>query len=129
MLRRAQNATDDILREISGIRNQAGFTERFNRTLSDRARFHAYDELAKGDAVMASPVSAGEVQEFAVTDAEKELVAEWGSRAGEKVGRVWARVHRFARALDDEFDFATFAVWFKGLSRTEAKAVIRFLAR
>ncbi len=100
----------------------------FDRDVSERARFHIYDELRQ-PAPAASPASASDMATFAKSSVGRELVAEWGAAAPAQVGRIWARAKRFRAALDDDDDFESFRQWYDHLPAETVKAILRQLGR
>ncbi|CTQ42699.1 hypothetical protein [Roseibium aggregatum] len=124
----AQKAASQILAGVGDQTAQKAFTERFSRSLTERARYHVYNELRNGAAANVQPVSSGDVQIFRNTQAGAELVEEWGVHAPFRVARVWERFDRLKRALADDDDFDSFVDWYAALKPEMVKTICRYLS-
>ena len=71
--------------------------------------------------------NAEELQNFAADEAGGELVQEWRSRAGRKVGIIHDRVQRMLGGMSDG-EQETALNWFYSLTAAQAKSVLRGLA-
>jgi hypothetical protein len=100
----------------------------FDLDVSERARWHIYDELRQ-PAPSVPPASAADVTLFASNPVGSDLIAEWGSAASDMIARIFARTKRFRAALDDEADFESFRGWYDRLPAQSIKAILRQLGR
>jgi len=124
----AQQAAGSIVQAMGDRRHQQAFMTRFDREVSEAARFHIYNELVNTDA--SHPPATGEaLAVFGSSDVGAELLAEWGGDAAYRVGRVWGRAARFRRSLDNEAEWATFRDWYDDLDPKAVKAIVKYLAR
>jgi hypothetical protein len=86
------------------------------------------NDLMWGPIKDAEPVSQKEVASFAETPVGRDLVAEWGDAAAEKIGQARARFWRIADQLN-ETDFEAALHWFDSGEPAEQQAIIRGLVR
>ncbi len=128
-LRKVQSDVGAIARELGDARHQRAFMEKFDRSLTERARYHVYNEIKNGSLGSARPASSADMAVFGSSLPGAELLKEWGPLAAVKVGRVWARIARFRENLSDEADFTSFTTWYDNLSPSAVKAIVRHLAR
>ncbi|MGV2104394.1 hypothetical protein [Rhizobium sp. 21-4511-3d] len=126
---RVQKAAISIVSAVGDHRAQKAFMTRFDRTLTERARYHVYDALGAGAPVHVSPASPADLQRFSSTAPGAEMAKEWGTAAATNVARVWKRVERLRAALDSEEDFDSFLDWYNALKPDAMKAVLRSIAR
>jgi hypothetical protein len=117
-----------IVRDLGG-RNRAGaLMASFDLDVSERTRWHVYDELRQ-PAPSASPAGIADITMFASNPVGRDLIAEWGSAAPGMIARIFARTKRFRAALDDEADFESFRNWYDRLPAQSIKAILRQLGR
>ncbi|MDW9902031.1 hypothetical protein GOA77_09145 [Sinorhizobium meliloti] len=128
-LRKVQADVGFLVRELGDLRHQRAFMEGFDRRVTERARYHIYDEIKNGSPTNPHPATSANLAVFGSTEPGAELLKEWGPTAAAKVGRVWARVARFRANLSNEADFASFTTWYDNLSPSAVKAIVKYLAR
>lgn len=128
-LESAQRGAMNVLRGIGDGRHQRAFMARFDRDLTERVRYHIYDDLTNGSPLYYPPAKPEDLKIFGSCTVGADLLKEWGSTSADKVGKVWARVARFRRALGDEGDFEEFRTWYDNLNPTAVKAIVRYLAQ
>lgn len=128
-LRKVQADVGFLVREMGDLRHQRAFMESFDRRVSERARYHIYDEIKNGSVTNANTATPAELAVFGSSEPGAELLNEWGATASVKVGRVWARVARFRASLSNEADFTSFTTWYDNLSPSAVKAIVKYLAR
>ncbi len=108
------------------VRNQAGFRGGFDG-LPQAAQTAIITELALSPGGAVREADAGELQHFATTEEGAELVQEWRSRAGRKVGTIHDRVQRILGGMSAG-EQETALAWFDNLTAAQAKSVLRGLA-
>lgn len=124
----AQRAASQIVSQAGSYSAQLAFTEQFNRDVTERARYHVYNEFRHGSVGNALPVSNEDLSIFGNTRAGAELIEEWGAQAPYRVARVWARFARFERTLNDAHDFQSLVAWYSKQKPEMVKAICRHLS-
>ena len=121
----AQGAAKAVL-DAMPVEDKAGFRGGFD-ALPQAAQTAIISELALSPGGAVREADAGELQHFATTEEGAELVQEWRSRAGRKVGTIHDRVQRILGGMSDgEQEKAL--TWFDNLTAAQAKSVLRGLA-
>lgn len=126
-LGRVQERVGAMVRDLGNDRSQRVFMESFDRSLSDRARYVIYDEIAAGAPSFVTPASEADLERFGSNPVGSELLEEWGTDAPQKVAAVWRRVERLKEQLGDEAN--DFFTWFETLSPGQAKAIVGRVVR
>lgn len=124
----AQNGAREIVKSFDTVREQRAFMERFDRDLSESARYAIYANLATGKPYYSEPANQTVVAEFTATDVGRDLAKEWGHDAPAMIGLVRKRAERLFETMSDE-DAADFRAWFDGLPKSQIAAVMRGVAR
>ena len=106
--------------------DKAGFQNGFD-ALPAGVQTAIVSELALSPGGAVRMASQEELQRFASTPEGAELVAEWRSRAGRKIGDVRARMERILDGMSPAEEEKALD-WFDALSSPQAKAVLRALA-
>jgi hypothetical protein len=96
--------------------------------LSDEVHVSVQRELMRTEPFEVKPASSAALEQFAATPAGKALVKEWGPTAARNLARVQARVWCILDALTVD-DCSALAFWLDAATPTEAKAVLKALAR
>ena len=91
------------------------------------AQTAVFTELALPIGGYVREASEADLQRFASTEEGAELVAEWRSRAGRKLGSIRARMERMLDNMSAGEE-ETALNWFDDLPSPQAKAVLRALA-
>ncbi len=121
----AQGAAQAVLDAMPGD-DQAGFRGGFDG-LPQAAQTAIITELALLPGGGVRVANAEELQRFGEDEAGGELVQEWRSRAGRKLGIIHDRVQRILGGMSDG-EQETALAWFDELNAAQAKAVLRTLA-
>lgn len=127
-LANVQRTAGEIVRSVGGNREQRVFLENFSREVSTDAEAAIMDELATGAPSFVLPASDGEVKLFASTQAGKEMVAEWGIHAPDKVAQIRQRAQRLTTTMSAE-DAEDFWFWFEGLDVATVKNIYKRMVR
>jgi len=128
-LARAQSGALSIIERIGDGRHQRVFMTKFDRDVSEKARYHIYNELTMDAPSLPTPVDDAALKAFGSSDIGAELVRSWGATAAGRIGLIHKRVDRFRRALDSQADFETFLNWYETLKPAEIKSILGFLSR
>ncbi len=121
----AQGAAQAVL-DAMPVEDKAGFESGFDG-LPQAAQTAIITELALSPGGAVRLPNAEELQNFAADEAGGELVQEWRSRAGRKVGIIHDRVQRILGGMS-EGEEKTALAWFDNLTAAQAKSVLRGLA-
>ncbi len=121
----AQGAARGVL-DAMPVEDKAGFESGFDG-LPQAAQTAIISELALSPGGAVREADAGELQHFATTEEGAELVQEWRSRAGRKVGTIHDRVQRILGGMSPGEEETALA-WFDNLTAAQAKSVLRGLA-
>lgn len=124
----AQAGAKEVVRQLDTTRERRAFMERFDRDLSESARYAIYANLATGRPSYSEPANQTVVAEFTATDVGRDLAKEWGHDAPAMIGLVRKRAERLFETMSDE-DAADFRAWFDGLPKSQMIAVMRGVAR
>ena len=121
----AQNAAKAMLDAMPG-EDKAGFQTGFDG-LPAGVQKSVFNELSLSPGGAVRVASEADLQRFASTEEGAELVTEWGSRAGRKIGDVRARMERMLDGMSPAEEEKALT-WFDALPSPQAKAVLKTLA-
>jgi hypothetical protein len=123
-----QNMVLGMVRDLGSGNQGRALMASFDLDVSERARYHIYDELRQA-APAAASASTADMTMFAKSDVGRDMIAEWGPAAPGMIGRIFARVKRFRAALDDDGDFESFCAWYDDLPAASIKSILRQMGR
>lgn len=108
----------NVQRDVSGFvsvlpdyRSQRAFMERFDRDLSEGARYALYREFSYPGFEYVEPADDNTVNNFESSEPGRELVGRWGSEAPTRIARIYKRADRLYSSMND-VEALEFSEWF-----------------